>query len=75
MYAFTITLYKIGIRHVDLALNLQAQPPWDSALQVSPSKPYYILHYTYGCDYDMDGKFTPGQCGLGGMLQAEVNAG
>jgi len=63
MYAFTITLYKIGIRHVDLALHLQAQPPWDSALQISPSKPYYILHYTYGCDYNMNGEFTPGKYG------------
>lgn len=24
---------------------------------------YYILHYTYGMDYTLDGKFTPGVFG------------
>lgn len=60
MYAFTIALYNIGVRHVDLKLNLMAQPPFDDQMQLSPGKPYYILHYTYGCDFDATGKFTPG---------------
>eukprot|EP00877_Chromochloris_zofingiensis_P001819 jgi/Chrzof1/11638/Cz06g03080.t1 len=64
MYAFTIALYNIGVRHVDLKLNLMAQPPFDDQMQLSPGKPYYILHYTYGCDFDATGKFTPGKFGF-----------
>lgn len=60
MYAFTIALYVAGIKHVDLHLNMMSQPPWDSKMELSPGKPYQILHYTYGCDYTLDGKFTPG---------------
>ncbi len=26
-------------------------------------EPYYILHYTYGDDYTLDGMFTPGKVG------------
>lgn len=58
MYAFTIAMYKAGIRNVGLHLKMMAQPPWDSELD-----PYYILHYTYGMDYTLDGEFTPGQYG------------
>ena len=60
MYAFTIALYNAGVRHVDLALHMMSQPPWDTKMSLSNGKPYYILHYTYGCDYTHDGKFTPG---------------
>lgn len=34
MYAFTITLWRVGVKHVDLILHLMAQPPWDSKMQV-----------------------------------------
>jgi hypothetical protein len=61
MYAFTLTLYAIGVRKVELALNLMAQPPWDNKMELSSGRPYYILHYTYGNDLDMTGKFTPGE--------------
>lgn len=40
-----------------------AQPPWDSAMTLFNGKPYYILHYTYGNDFDRDGVFTPGKIG------------
>ncbi len=49
------------LQHVDLHLNMMSQPPWDTKMELSPAKPYYILHYTYGCDYTLDGKFTPGE--------------
>lgn len=49
-----------GVRHVDLVLHLMAQPPWDARMELSANKPFYILHYTYGNDYTLDGKFTPG---------------
>eukprot|EP00775_Hariotina_reticulata_P010145 gene10145-10303_t len=53
MYAFTISLYIHGVRHVDLILHME----------LSRDKPYYILHYTYGNDYTLDGKHTPGKYG------------
>jgi hypothetical protein len=37
-----------------------AQPPWDGRMELSAHKPFYILHYTYGNDFNLDGKFTPG---------------
>ena len=35
-----------------------SQPPWDEKLE-----PYYLLHYTYGMDYTLEGVFTPGKIG------------
>jgi hypothetical protein len=63
MYAFAISLWKAGVRHVDLHLQLASQPPWDTGLEMKPGKPFYILHYTYGMDYDLEGTFTPGKYG------------
>ncbi|KAJ0030425.1 hypothetical protein Pint_12461 [Pistacia integerrima] len=34
------------------------QPPWDTEVGNK-----YIIHYTYGCDYDMKGKLTYGKIG------------
>lgn len=58
MYAFTLAAYKSGLRNVGLHAKMMSQPPWDTKLE-----PYYILHYTYGMDYTLDGKFTPGKYG------------
>lgn len=58
MYAFTISVFNAGILNVDLHPKMMGQPPWDTELD-----PYYILHYTYGCDYTLQGKFTPGKVG------------
>jgi hypothetical protein len=33
MYAFTISLWTVGVKKVELVLHLMAQPPWDSKLQ------------------------------------------
>lgn len=60
MYAFTVSLYVIGVRHVDLILHMMAQPPWDNRMSLGVGRPYYICHYTYGNDYSADGKHTPG---------------
>ena len=35
-----------------------AQPPWDKGLGE-----FFILHFTYGNDYDENGVFTPGKVG------------
>ena len=37
---------------------MMAQPPYDEKLA-----PFYILHYTYGMDYTLEGVFTPGKYG------------
>eukprot|EP00198_Chlamydomonas_reinhardtii_P000268 XP_001689603.1 predicted protein [Chlamydomonas reinhardtii] len=63
MYGFTIALWLNGIKHVDLFLNMQAQPPWDQEMHMANGKPFYILHYTYGMDYKLSGEFTPGKFG------------
>jgi hypothetical protein len=62
MYAFTICLWRVGVRRVDTFVHFMAQPPWDAKMALK-GKPYYILHYTYGNDYDLDGAFTPGVYG------------
>lgn len=49
-----------GVRHVDLVLHLMAQPPWDANMELSANKPFYILHYTYGQDFTLDGKMIAG---------------
>jgi len=58
MYAFTLAAYKAGLRNIGLHIKMMAQPPFDKTLD-----PYYILHYTYGMDYTLDGVFTPGKFG------------
>lgn len=35
MYGFTIALWLNGIKHVDLFLNMQAQPPWDQEMHMA----------------------------------------
>ena len=57
MYGYTIAAKIAGLRH-DLRPKLAAQPPWDKSIG-----DFYILHFTYGNDYDLDGKFTPGKIG------------
>ena len=33
-------------------MTLPQQPPWDSEYELNPGRPYYILHYTYGLDFN-----------------------
>mmetsp|Transcript_21179 Transcript_21179/g.63737 ORF Transcript_21179/g.63737 Transcript_21179/m.63737 type:complete len:583 (-) Transcript_21179:106-1854(-) len=58
MYAFTIACYLEKVPKVTLHKQMMAQPPWDSDME-----PFYLLHFTYGVDYDHRGKFTPGKYG------------
>lgn len=63
MYAFALAMYMSGLTNVTTPLNIMAQPPWDTDLNITDSRPYYILHYTYGMDYTLNGTFTPGKYG------------
>lgn len=63
MYAFALAVYMTGIHNVTTVQNMMSQPPWDTELNITASKPFFILHYTYGMDYTLEGKFTPGKYG------------
>ncbi|KAG1663816.1 hypothetical protein FOA52_013381 [Chlamydomonas sp. UWO 241] len=39
------------------------QPPWDDKLDCAAGKPFHVIHYTYGMDYNLEGEFTPGKYG------------
>ncbi len=58
MYGFAISCFKEEVGPVDLHLKMMSQPPWDEKMD-----PYYLLHYTYGNDYTLEGEFTPGKIG------------
>ncbi|XRB24320.1 glycosyltransferase family 95 protein [Pseudoscourfieldia marina] len=75
MYAFSIASAQVGIKY-ELRLDFMVQPPWDTQFLrkcVGPSEQGYrencqdehvwILHYTYGNDYTLEGEFTPGKYG------------
>ena len=48
MYAFTISCHLEDVPPAALHLKMMGQPPWDTQLNGG----YYLLHYTYGMDYD-----------------------
>ncbi|WVZ03927.1 hypothetical protein V8G54_024733 [Vigna mungo] len=47
MYAYAVASALHGVRHI-LRKDFMLQPPWDLE-----TRKKYILHYTYGCDYNM----------------------
>ncbi|KAK1279207.1 hypothetical protein QJS04_geneDACA016568 [Acorus gramineus] len=57
MYAYAVASALHKVQHV-LRKDFMIQPPWD--LKVGNS---FIIHYTYGCDYNMKGKLTYGEIG------------
>eukprot|EP00798_Chlamydomonas_sp_ICE-L_P000569 gene569-1986_t len=52
MYAYTMSVWLAGIRNVPQYPHIMAQPPWDRDYELLPGRPYYIIHYTYGLDFD-----------------------
>lgn len=57
MYAYAVAsaLHNVGnVLHKEFMI----QPPWDTEIGKA-----FIIHYTYGCDYDMKGKMTYGKIG------------
>ncbi|KAI4386217.1 hypothetical protein MLD38_004168 [Melastoma candidum] len=57
MYAYAVASALHGVKHV-LRKDFMLQPPWD--LEVGDK---FIIHYTYGCDYNMKGELTYGKIG------------
>ncbi|TYH68106.1 hypothetical protein ES332_D06G236200v1 [Gossypium tomentosum] len=57
MYAYAVASALHGVQHV-LQKDFMLQPPWD--LEIGKK---YIIHYTYGCDYNMKGELTYGKIG------------
>ncbi|CAA6667842.1 unnamed protein product [Spirodela intermedia] len=57
MYAYAVASALHGVQHI-LRKDFMIQPPWD--LEVGKS---FIIHYTYGCDYNMKGELTYGKIG------------
>ena len=74
-FAFSTTLVESGLIEFTLRPDLMLQPPWDKTEMVDrctplevkncPKRRAYILHYTYGFDFDETGEYTPGKVGKG----------
>lgn len=72
-FAFATTLVDSGLIEFTLRPDLMLQPPWDKTEMVDrctpleiedcPKRRAFILHYTYGFDFDETGEFTPGKIG------------
>ncbi|CAI9106174.1 OLC1v1005255C2 [Oldenlandia corymbosa var. corymbosa] len=52
MYAYAVASALHGVQHI-LRKDFMSQPPWDLE-----TKKKFILHYTYGCDYNMKVNLT-----------------
>ena len=65
MYAWSISSTQIEpMVQYELHSEFMIQPPWDSELKSSENgKPIYIIHYTYGNDFDVDGTMIPDKIG------------
>ncbi|KAF2291957.1 hypothetical protein GH714_042299 [Hevea brasiliensis] len=57
MYAYAVASALHGVQHI-LRKDFMIQPPWD--LEVGKR---FIIHYTYGCDYNLKGELTYGKIG------------
>ncbi|XP_078433446.1 hydroxyproline O-arabinosyltransferase NOD3-like [Wolffia australiana] len=57
MYGYAVASALHGVHHI-LRKDFMIQPPWDLTLGTA-----FIIHYTYGCDYNMKGELTYGKIG------------
>ena len=58
MWAYSIASAQVGVAHETIK-HFMLQPPYDKTLRLD-GKEAYIVHFTYGDDYDKNGRFTPG---------------
>nr|GMD40916.1 hydroxyproline O-arabinosyltransferase 1 [Ipomoea batatas] len=56
-YAYAVSSALHNVSNI-LHKELMIQPPWDTEVGNA-----YIIHYTYGCDYDKKGTLTYGKIG------------
>mmetsp|Transcript_8157 Transcript_8157/g.20989 ORF Transcript_8157/g.20989 Transcript_8157/m.20989 type:complete len:151 (+) Transcript_8157:268-720(+) len=75
MWAFTLACSQQSAGPVTFAMHpeFMLQPPWDKVAQVNACQytqdgkchtlDGFILHYTYGIDFDAHGESTPGKMG------------
>ncbi|KAI4318864.1 hypothetical protein MLD38_032523 [Melastoma candidum] len=57
MYAYAVSSALHGVPNI-LHKDFMIQPPWDTEVGDK-----FIIHYTYGCDYNMKGELTYGKIG------------
>ncbi|XP_048436472.1 hydroxyproline O-arabinosyltransferase 1-like [Pyrus x bretschneideri] len=57
MYAYAVASAHHGVGNI-LYKDIMLQPPWDKKIGKK-----FIIHYTYGCDYNMKGELTYGKIG------------
>ena len=57
MYAYATAARMHNVRHI-LRKDFMVQPPWDTAVGAA-----YIIHYTYGMDYNLKGEHMYGKYG------------
>ncbi|KAL2316874.1 hypothetical protein Fmac_030750 [Flemingia macrophylla] len=57
MYAYAVASALHGVKH-NLRKDFMLQPPWDLHVENK-----FIIHYTYGCDYNLKGELTYGKIG------------
>ncbi|KAF5956128.1 hypothetical protein HYC85_008984 [Camellia sinensis] len=57
MYAYAVASALHNVGNI-LYKDFMIQPPWDTEIGNK-----FIIHFTYGCDYDMKGKLTYGKIG------------
>ena len=63
MWAYSIASAQVGVKY-NLVPEFMLQPPWDKTEEIrGTGKKGYILHYTYGQDFNEKGQFTPGKVG------------
>lgn len=61
MWAYSIASAQAGVEYA-LHPEMMLQPPWDTSFKIN-GKDAYLIHYTYGDDFDDGGRFTPGKVG------------
>ncbi|XP_024023600.1 hydroxyproline O-arabinosyltransferase 1 [Morus notabilis] len=57
MYAYAVSSALHGVGNI-LYKDFMIQPPWDKEVGNK-----FIIHYTYGCDYNLKGELTYGKIG------------
>ncbi|KAJ0648785.1 putative glycosyltransferase HPAT/SRGT1 [Helianthus annuus] len=57
MYAYAVASALHGVKHI-LREDFMLQPPWDAE-----TGKRFIIHYTFGCDYNLKGELTYGTIG------------